>query len=77
MRNSTVSKGYTMIKFYDNFYIMRGESYVAMHEFVPGVYVLTPHRERAIVINGFDTAITFLSVIDTNIDKFIIVPVEN
>lgn len=67
-----------MIKIYDKFYIMHGESYVAMHEFVPDVYVLTPHRERAIVFKGFDAAISFFSVIGTNnIDKFKIVPVEN
>lgn len=67
-----------MIKFYDKFIIMRDDSFVARHEFVQDVYVLTPHRERAIVFKGFDAAISFFSVIDTNnIDKFKIVPVEN
>lgn len=74
----TVSKGYTMIKFYTNFIIKRGYSYVATHELLPEVYVLSPRRERAIVFHGFDTAITFLrTMCADNIDEYNIVPVKN
>lgn len=67
-----------MIKFYTNLIIKRGDSYVATHEFLPGVYVLSPHRERAIVFHGLDAAMSFLRSMDCrDIDTFQIVPVEN
>lgn len=67
-----------MIKFYTNLIIKRGDSYVARHEIAPDVFVLTPHRERAIVFHGFDAAMTFLREMDfRDIDMFQIVPVKN
>lgn len=74
----TVSKGYTMIKFYTNLIIKRGDSYVGRHEIAPGVYVLPPQRERAVVFHGFDSAMNFLrSLGPSDPDRFQIVPVEN
>lgn len=67
-----------MIKFYDKFYIMCGDSYVARHEIAPDVYVLRPQRERAIEFLGFDDAKTFLRSLDPrDPDSFQIVPVKN
>lgn len=78
MRKPTVSKGYTMIKFYTKFVIKRGDSYVARHEIVPDVYVLREQRERAVVFHGFDAAMSFLRSMDfRDIDMFQIVPVKN
>lgn len=74
----TVNKGYTMIKFYTNFIIKRGDSYVAEHEFVEGIYVLSPHREHAIVFHGLDAAMSFLRSMECrDPDTFQIVPVKN
>ena len=67
-----------MIKFYTNFIIKCGDVYVGRHEFLPGIYVLTPHRERAIDFLGLDDAMTFLKSIDSrDPDRFKIVPVKN
>ena len=78
MRKPTVSKGYTMIKFYTKFVIKRGDSYVARHEFAPDVYVLRQQRERAIEFLGFDSAMNFLkSMAPRDPDSFQIVPVKN
>lgn len=78
MRKPTVSKGYTMIKFYTNLIIKRGDSYVARHEIAPYVYVLRPQRERAIVFHDFDSAMNFLKEMDLrDPDAFQIVPVKN
>lgn len=67
-----------MIKFYTNLIIKCGDSYVARHEIAPGVYVLSPQRERAIVFHGFDDAMNFLKSIDpSDPDRFQIVPVKN
>jgi len=67
-----------MIKFYTNFVIKRGDSYVARHELVPEVYVLRPQRERAIVFHDLDSAMTFLrSSGPRDPDSFQIVPVKN
>lgn len=78
MRKPTVNKGYTMIKFYTNLVIKRGDSYVAWHEYIPDVYVLTPHRERAIHFNSFDAVMSFLRSMECrDIDIFQIVPVKN
>lgn len=78
IRKPTVSKGYTMIKFYTNFVIKCGDSYVARHEIAPDVYVLREQRERAIVFHGFDSAMSFLRSLDPrNPDSFQIVPVKN
>lgn len=65
-----------MIKFYTNFVIKRGDSYVARHGLVPEVYVLRPQRERAIVFYGLDSAMNFLKSMDLR-DSFQIVPVKN
>lgn len=74
----TVRKGYTMIKFYTNFIIKCGDSYVARPELVPEVYVLRPQRERAIVFHGLDSAMNFLKEMDLrDPDTFQIVPVKN
>lgn len=78
MRKPAVSKGYTMIKFYKNFIIKCGDSYVARHEIAPDVYVLMPQRERANVFHGFDSAMNFLRSLDPrDPDSFQIVPVKN
>lgn len=78
MRKPTVNKGYTMIKFYTNFIIKRGDSYVARHEIVPDVYVLRQQRERAIVFHGLSAAMAFLRSLDPrDPDSFQIVPVKN
>lgn len=78
MRKPTAIKGYTMIKFYTNFVIKRGDSYVARHEIAPDVYVLGPQRERAIVFHGLDSAMSFLrSLNPSEPDSFQIVPVKN
>ena len=67
-----------MIKFYTNFIIKRGDSYVARHEIAPHIYVLRPQRERAIVFHGLDSAMTFLrSLGPSDPDAFQIVPVKN
>lgn len=67
-----------MIKFYTNFVIKRGDSYVARHEIAPDVYFLMEQRERAIVFHGFDSAMNFLRSLDPrDPDSFKIVPVEN
>lgn len=67
-----------MIKFYTNFVIKCGDSYVARHEIAPYVYVLRPQRERAIVFHGFDSAMGFLKKMDLrDPDTFQIVPVKN
>lgn len=67
-----------MIKFYTDFVIKRGDSYVARHEIAPDVYVLRSRRERAIVFHGFDAAMTFLRELDCrDTDTFQIVPVKN
>lgn len=67
-----------MIKFYTNFIIKRGDSYVARHEIAPDVYVWSLRRERAIVFHGFDAAMCFLKSMDfRDIDMFQIVPVKN
>lgn len=67
-----------MIKFYTNFVIKRGDSYVARHEIAPQVYVLREQRERAIVFHGFDSAMSFLRSLDPrDPDSFQIVPVKN
>ena len=67
-----------MIKFYTKFVIKCGDVYVGRHEFLPGIYVLTPHRERAIVFHGFDSAMNFLKSMDSrDPDTFKIVPVKN
>ena len=64
-----------MIKFYTNLIIKRGDLYVGRHEFLPYVYVLTPHRERAINFLGFDAAMSFLKSMDCrDIDTYQIVP---
>lgn len=74
----TVSKGYTMIKFYTHFIIKCGDLYVAWHEFVEEIYVLSPHRERAIEFLGFDDAMNFLRSMECREpDTFQIVPVKN
>lgn len=78
MRKPAVSKGYIMIKFYTNFVIKRGDSYVARHEIAPNIYVLGPQRERAIVFHGLDSAMCFLRLLDPREpDSFQIVPVKN
>ena len=78
MHKPTVSKGYTMIKFYTNLIIKCGDSYVARHEIAPDVYVLMEQRERAIVFYGFDSAMSFLrSLAPREPDSFQIVPVKN
>ena len=67
-----------MIKFYTNFVIKRGDSYVARHEIAPDVYVLRSQRERAIVFHGLDSAMNFLrSLGPSDPDRFQIVPVKN
>lgn len=67
-----------MIKFYTNFVIKRGDSYVGTHEYLPGVYVWSLRRERAIVFHGLDAAMSFLRTLDCrDPDTFQIVPVKN
>lgn len=67
-----------MIKFYTNFIIKCGDSFVATHEYIPEVYVLSPRRERAIVFHGLDAAMCFLrSMGCREPDTFQIVPVKN
>lgn len=67
-----------MIKFYTNFIIKCGDSYVAWHEFAQGIYVLSPHRERAIEFLSLDDAVSFVRALDSrDPDTFQIVPVKN
>lgn len=67
-----------MIKFYTNFIIKCGDSFVGEHEYLPGVYVLRLHRERAIVFHGLDAAMSFLRSMECREpDTFQIVPVKN
>ena len=67
-----------MVKFYTKLVIKRGDSYVARHEIAPDVYVLREQRERAIVFQGFDSAMNFLrSLTPREPDSFQIAPVKN
>lgn len=66
-----------MIKIYDKFYVMRGDSYVARHAFATHVYVWSPNRERAVVFADFDAALTFIKEWFGVNDAYKIVPVEN